>query len=124
MDLKEGFISLDPKNTKMNNGWLVPLNGELLGMFRAMPKGLTEVRVGGKAFGSSFQWPFENSRKRSRIEDFTFRYLRHTAINNCRLKSQDYLRIMAANGHKTVNVFMRYSTMSKQELRGWVGEYQ
>jgi len=45
VDLKEGFIKLRPENTKTNDGRLVPLNGELMEMFRAMPHGLPGVPV-------------------------------------------------------------------------------
>jgi hypothetical protein len=48
--------------------------------------------------------------------------LSHTAINNWRLQGHDYFRIMAATGHKTLNVFKRYNTVSKEELKGLVGE--
>lgn len=56
------------------------------------------------------------------IEDFTFHDLRHTAINNWRLQGHDYYRIMAASGHKTMHVFKRYNTVSKDELKSLVGE--
>ena len=60
--------------------------------------------------------------KRAGIEDFTFHDLRHTAINNWRLQGHDYFRIMAATGHKTMTVFKRYNTVSKEELKALVGE--
>lgn len=125
VDLKEGFIKLAPEHTKTNEGRLVPLNGELVDMFKAMPRGLQGVRVfpyRGKAFGSSFQRAFETARKRAGIEDFTFHDLRHTAINNWRLQGHDFFRIMAVSGHKTMNVFKRYNTVSKEELKALVGE--
>jgi len=52
--------------------------------------------------------------KRDGIEDFTFHDLRHTAINNWRLQGHDYFRIMAATGHKTMTVFKRYNSVSKE----------
>jgi integrase len=58
--------------------------------------------------------------KRAGIEDFTFHDLRHTAINNWRLQGHDYLRIMAATGHKTMTVFKRYNTVNKEELKSLV----
>ncbi len=123
VDLKEGFIRLKPEHTKTNEGRLVPLNRELEEMFRAMPRGLPNVRVfpyKGKAFGSSFQRAFETARKRAGIEDFTFHDLRHTAINNWRLQGHDFFRIMAVSGHKTMNVFKRYNKVSKEELKSMV----
>jgi hypothetical protein len=44
----------------------------------------------------------------------------HTAINNWRLQGNDYFRIMAASGHKTMHVFKRYNTVSKEELKALV----
>ena len=38
-----------------------------------------------------------------------------------RLAGQDYFMIMAASGHKTMSVFKRYNTVSKEELKALVG---
>jgi integrase len=65
---------------------------------------------------------FKSACRRAGIEDFPFHDLRHTAINNWRLQGHDYFRIMAATGHKTMTVFKRYSTVSKEELKALVGE--
>jgi len=64
---------------------------------------------------------FATACKQAGIEDFTFSDLRHTAINNWRLQGHDYFRIMAASGHKTMSVFKRYNTVSREELRALVG---
>ena len=125
VDLKEGFIHLRPEDTKTHEARDVPLNQELIEMFQSMPRGLPGVRVfpyKGKAFGSTFQRAFETARKKAGIEDFTFHDLRHMAINNWRLGGHDYFRIMAASGHKTMHVFKRYNTVSKDELKALVGE--
>jgi len=125
VDLKEGFIKLRPEYTKTNEGRLVPLNRELLTMLKQMPRGLPGIRVfpgKGKAWGSTFQRAFDEARKKAGIENFTFHDLRHTAINNWRLQGHDFFRIMAASGHKTMNVFKRYNTVSKEELKSLVDE--
>jgi integrase len=125
VDLREGFIRLRPEDTKTKDGRLVPLNRELVDMLEAMPRGLPGVRVfsyQGKALGSSFQKAFEAARKQAGINDFIFHDLRHTAINNWRLQGHDFFRIMAASGHKTMNVFKRYNSVSKDELRTLVVE--
>jgi integrase len=119
VDLKEGFIRLHPEDTKTNEGRLVPLTGELVGMFKAMPRGLPEVNVftfKGRSI-TNIKVGFVKACKRADIEDFTFHDLRHTAINNWRLAGHDYFRIMAASGHKTMSVFKRYNTVSKKELQ-------
>jgi integrase len=125
VDLKEGFIHLQPEDTKTHESRSVPLSHELIEMFQAMPRGLPGVRVfpyKGKAFGSTFQRAFETARKRAGIEDFTFHDLRHTAINNWRLQGHDCFRIMAASGHKTMHVFKRYNTVSRDELKTLVAQ--
>ena len=47
---------------------------------------------------------FNTACKKAGIEDFTFHDLRHTCINNWRLQGHDFFRIMAASGHKTMDV--------------------
>jgi integrase len=119
VDLKEGFIKLGPQDTKTNEARDVPLNRELIEMFKAMPCGLPGVRV----FDMQ-EFPrgaFLSACKRAGIENFTFHDLRHTAINNWRLEGHDYFRIMAASGHKTMSVFKRYNKVSREELKALVG---
>ncbi len=119
VDLKEGFITLRPEDTKTNEGRLVPLNREMMEMFKAMPRGLPGVLVFAL---HNIQRAFEKARQGAQLGDFTFHDLRHTFINNRRLEGHDYFRIMAITGHKTMSVFRRYNTVSKEELRATVGE--
>jgi integrase len=122
VDLKEGFIRLRPEDTKTNEGRLVPLNHKLVEMFWAMPRGLPGVPVftyQGK-FVEAVRRSFTTACKKAGIEDFTFHDLRHTAINNWRVQGHDYFKIMAASGHKTMSVFKRYNTVSKDELKAMV----
>ena len=126
VDLREGFIRLQPGDTKTNEGRLVPFNGELREMFMALSRNLPAAKVfsrNGKPI-ASIREAFEAACRRAGIEEFTFHDLRHTAINNWRLRGHDYFRIMAATGHKTLNVFKRYNTVSKDELKALVGENQ
>jgi integrase len=124
VDLKEGFIKLEAEDTKTNEARLVPLNGELVEMLKAIPRGLPMTPVftyQGRSMAEVTR-SFTTACKRAGIEDFTFHDLRHTAINNWRLQGHDFFRIMAASGHKTMNVFKRYNTVSKEELRALAGE--
>ena len=124
VDVKEGFIKLEAWDTKTNAPRLVPLTREMVEMFKAMPRGLPAVKVftyAGRQIGA-IKTAFKPACKRAGIEDFTFHDLRHTAINNWRLQGHDYFRIMAATGHKTMTVFKRYNTVSKEELKALVGE--
>jgi integrase len=97
----------------------VPLNKELMQMFKAMPRGLPGVQVFTRAGKPvrSIRESFTLACRESGIEGLTFHDLRHTAINNWRLQGHDYFRIMAATGHKTMSVFKRYNTVSKEELK-------
>jgi integrase len=122
IDLKGGFINLAPGDCKTNEGRLVPLTRELVEMLKAMPRGLPAVKVftyEGRQIGV-IKTAFKAACKRAGIEDFCFHDLRHSAINNWRLQGHDYFRIMAATGHKTMTVFKRYNTVSREELRALV----
>jgi integrase len=119
VDLKGGFIRLQADDTKTREARSIPLSPELMEMFRAMARGLPGVKVftrGGKPI-TSIREAFDAVCKRAGITDFTFHDFRHTAINNWRLQGHDYFRIMAASGHKTMQVFKRYNKVSEDELK-------
>jgi len=123
VDLKEGFVKLRAEDTKTNQGRLVPLTRELVEMFNAMPRGFPQAPVftyKGRSL-AEMKRSFATACKQAGIEDFTFHDLRHTAINNWRMQGHDYFRIMAASGHRTLSVFKRYNTVSKDELKALVG---
>jgi len=101
----------------------VPLNQELLDLFKAMPRGLPVVPIflrDGKPI-TSIREAFQSARLKAGIDGFNFHDMRHTFINNRRLEGHDYFRIMAASGHKTMSVFKRYNTVSREELKALVG---
>jgi len=123
VDLKDGFIHLKPEDTKTQESRSVPLHDEMIETFRAMPHGLPGVPVftyKGKPI-AEVKRSFKTACRAAGIEDFTFHDLRHTAINNWRLQGHDYFKIMAASGHKTMSVFKRYNTVSREELKSLVG---
>ena len=86
---------------------------------RTMPRGLPGVRVFTYSAQSvvSIRESFITACRKAGIEGFTFHDLRHTFINNRRVEGHDYFRIMVATGHKTMSVFKRYNTVSKDELQ-------
>jgi integrase len=124
VDLKEGFIHLRPEDCKTNEGRIVPLNQEMMEMFKAMPRGLPGVAVFTRngAPVTSIREAFISACHKAGVNNFTFHALRHTFVNNRRLEGHDYFRIMAATGHKTMSVFKRYNTVSRDELKALVGE--
>jgi integrase len=100
------------------------LTGELVEMFKAIPRGLPNMPVftyQGRSIGE-IKRSFATACKTAGIEDFTFHDLRHTAINNWRQAGHDYFRIMAVSGHKTMSVFKRYNTVDREEIRKLVEE--
>lgn len=129
VDFKEGFFRLRPKDIKTNEGRDVPLSRELVETLRDMRAalgcvplpGLKVFTYAGRSIGS-IKMAFKKACREAGIMDFTFHDLRHTAINNWRLQGHDYFRIMTATGHKTMSVFKRYNTLSKEELKTLVGE--
>lgn len=126
VDLREGFIHLRPENCKTQEGRAVPLSRELVEILKSLRQGLPMPHMpvftyAGRSVGS-IKRSFATAVRKAGIEDFTFHDLRHTYINNRRLEGHDYFRIMAATGHKTLSVFKRYNTVSKEELKALVGE--
>ena len=102
----------------------MPLTRKLVELFKGMPRGLPAVKVFTlcRAVDRSHKDGFYTGLQAGGDRDFTFDDLRHPAINNWRLQGHDYFRIMAATGHKTMTVFKRYNTVSKEELKALVGE--
>ena len=124
VDLKEGFIHLGPEDTKTSDARAIPIHPELRATLEAMPRGFPDVKVftfKGKSV-ACIKRSFITACKNAEIENFTFHDLRHTAINNWRLQGNDYFRIMAASGHKTMEVFKRYNSVTKAELKRLVEE--
>ena len=66
-------------------------------------------------------WILGRCRLKAGIDGFNSHDMRHTFINNRRLEGHDYFRIMTASGHKTMSVFKRYNTVSREELKALVG---
>lgn len=67
---------------------------------------------------------FNSAVEKAELGDFHFHDLRHCAINNLRQAGNDYLKIMAASGHRTIEVFQRYNMVSSEEVKGmkWLEE--
>ncbi|MGA2227244.1 MAG: tyrosine-type recombinase/integrase [Syntrophobacteraceae bacterium] len=76
-------------------------------LFRGLPRALHTNRVflvDGQPV-DTIKTAFNAACRRANITDFTFHDLRHCALNNLRLAGNDYFRIMAVSGHKTMSVF-------------------
>jgi len=118
VDLKKDFIRLPPERTKTKSARVIPLHPILKDMLRKIPRALHTNRVflfGGEPL-NEFKRSFKTACKKAEIENFTFHDLRHCALNNLRLAGNDYFKIMAISGHKTMAVFKRYNLVTEEEL--------
>lgn len=118
VDMKEGFIYLDEKDTKTTRKRDVPLSKELIKMLKQIPHHRSNrVFIYNDKPLNSLRNSFKTALKNAGIEGFIFHDFRHTKLNSWRLEGHDYFRIMAASGHKTMSVFKRYNTVTKEELK-------
>ena len=123
VDLEEGFIRLPAENTKNNLSRVVPIHPFVEECLKQVEKKDGEDRVflsNGKPinqFSGNFQRQWKNATKKVGLEDFHFHDSRHCSINNLRLAQNDYFRIMAISGHKTMSVFKRYNYVTEDELK-------
>lgn len=119
VDIENGFVNLDPEDTKTKEGRSIPLSSKLIEILKSIPQDENIPYVftwKGKPI-NDIKKSFTTARKKAGIEDFTFHDFRHMCINNWRLKGHDYFRIMAASGHRTMSVFKRYNVITKNELK-------
>lgn len=120
VDMKNGFIKLEPENTKTGEGRLVPLHPEVIeslkGIVRAIHSPYVFTRSNGKRI-KEVRYALKSACQKAGIEGFRFHDFRHTAVTNWIRQGHDYFKIMAATGHKTTTVFQRYNTVSKDDLK-------
>jgi integrase len=118
VDLAKGFIRLSADRTKTKIARSIPIHPILRSLLGRIPRPLHTDRVFlryGKPF-DDFKKAFQTACKRAGLEDFTFHDLRHCALNNLRLAGNDFFKIMAISGHKTMSVFKRYNLVTEDEL--------
>ncbi len=129
VDLKASVIRLRPKDTKTQEGRIIPLTKELTQMFQQFTIYLAAdgqrvpqvFTYGGKSIGS-IRRAFETACQRAGITGVVFHDLRHTFVTNMRRAGVDYFRIMAITGHRTMEVFKRYHTIDRDDLRQAVSQ--
>jgi integrase len=118
VDLQKGFIRLPAGMTKTNHGRSVPIHPRVKKTLESLPRGLHTDRLfllDGKAF-EEFKKSFRTACNHAGLTDFVFHDLRHCALNNLRLAGNDYFKVMAVSGHKTMSCFKRYNLVTEQEL--------
>ena len=117
VDMKEGFIDLEPVDTKTSEPRRIYFNDVLWSVFRKASK----VRRIDHDFVFTFKGkPIKSVRKgftsactRAGIVDLHFHDLRHTFNTNMRKAGTDRTVIMKLTGHKTLAMFNRYNTVDQ-----------
>lgn len=118
VDLEAGFIRLPPHRTKPKTARSVPIHPRVRKILQTLPRGLHTNRVflrDGKPLGD-IKRSYRTACNKASLGDFTFHDLRHCAINNLCQAGNDYFRVMAISGHKTMSVFKRYNLVTEEEL--------
>jgi len=119
VDLLKGFVRLRADRTKTKEARAIPLHRRVKAVLSTIPRGLHTDRVflkDGIPF-QDFKKSYRSACKKCGLADFTFHDLRHCAINNLRLAGNDYFKVMAVSGHKTMAVFKRYNLVTEEELQ-------
>jgi integrase len=117
IDFKEGFIRLQPEDTKTEEGRAIPMSEELQKVLQSLPKSSIFVFTRKGKPVKSIRVAWERLRKRIGAEDLWFRDFRPTAITNWVRKGYDQKLIMKASGHKTDSVFRKYRKVTEDDLK-------
>lgn len=93
------------------------LTGLLKNLYKVRYLGEEHVfLVKGKSVGA-IKTAFNAACRRAKIQGFRFHDFRHTAVTNMRRAGIDHLTIMKISGHKTMEVFKRYHSFHREDLR-------
>ena len=134
VDLNRGVIRLTSRDTKTDEGRLIPLNQTLTSTLKTATRYMrcpwvfvspakldrwqrTPEQVDPRYHATSITHAFERACEKAGVTHATFHDLRHTFVTNARRAGIDYFRIMAITGHKTMAVFKRYNTIDQQDLQ-------
>lgn len=121
VNMREGYFSLKPKDTKTGEGRRVYFNGEV----REMLERLGKVRSLSHNFVFTFRGkPLKSIKvclaralKKANITNFRLHDLRHTFTTNARKAGVDRTVIMKLTGHKTLSMFTRYNSVDEADAR-------
>jgi integrase len=119
VDLDAGFIRLPPERTKTGVGRTIPLHPKVKAELQNLSRAIHTNRVflkDGQPF-EEFKHSYGTACKKAGLADFIFHDLRHCAINALRLVGNNYFKIMAISGDKTMACFKRYNLVTEQELK-------
>ena len=117
VDMKEGFVDLEPVDTKTSEPRRLYFNDVLWSVFRKASKARRidhdfVFTFKGRPI-KSVRKGFTNACKHAMIENLRFHDLRHTFNTNMRKAGTDRTVIMKLTGHKTLAMFNRYNTVDQ-----------
>lgn len=121
VNMKEGYFSLTPKDTKTGEPRHVYFNGEV----RSILERLGKVRSLSHNFVFTFKGkPLKSIKvclgralKKAGITNFRLHDLRHTFTTNARKAGVDKTVIMKLTGHKTLSMFTRYNSVDEADAK-------
>jgi integrase len=122
VNMQEGYLNLEPEDTKNSEPRRIYFNEILWEIFRRARKvrNLKHDYVftyRGKPI-KEFRQGFNKALKRAGIENFHFHDMRHTFNTNMRKAGVDQTVIMKLTGHKTLSMFNRYNTVDQEDAVG------
>ncbi len=121
-NMQEGYLDLEPEDTKNSEPRRIYFNDVLREVFKRAGKvrSLKHDYVftyRGKPI-KEFREGFNKALTKAGIEDFHFHDLRHTFNTNMRKAGVDQTVIMKLTGHKTLSMFNRYNTVDQEDAMG------
>ena len=118
VNMKVGFIDLEPKDTKTSEARRLYFNDVLWDIFRKQYARKDKTRYvftyGGRPL-KDIKEGFKNALEKAKIKNFRFHDLRHTFNTNMRKAGVDQTVIMKLTGHKTLAMFNRYNTLDQDD---------
>ncbi len=121
VNLKEGIIRLEARDTKSKAPRIVPLTQRVIEELRHVPRDMNSKFVFVNPKTGRPWWNigkgFDRACERAGIDGVWFHDLRRSFITNARRRGVPESVIMRVTGHKTRAVFERYNIISEEDLR-------
>jgi integrase len=119
VNMQEGYIDLDPTDTKNLEPRRIYFNDVLWEIFQKARK--VRILCHDSVFtykgrpGKEIRGGFEEALRRAKIENFWFHDLRRTFNTNMRKAKVDLAVITKLTAHKTPSMFNRYNTVDRED---------
>jgi integrase len=119
VNMQEGFLDLEAKDTKTSEPRRVYFNDLLWKIFKEQNR-VRNLRTDcvftyrGRPI-KDIKEGFKNALEKADIQNFRFHDLRHTFNTNMRKAGVNQTVIMKLTGHKTMSMFNRYNTVDQDD---------